>query len=94
MPLSEHTCVFPAGPLRPCECGKTYFQGRADAAFEGACAALAEAYPLPAVQFLAGFADGLTHAIDRRYFDLVLETGENAVVYRDGETGMWFSQRA
>jgi hypothetical protein len=32
--------------------------------------------------------------IDRCYFDLVLETGENAVVYRDGETGMWFSQRA
>ena len=32
--------------------------------------------------------------VDRRYFDLVLETGENAVVYRDGETGTWFSQRA
>lgn len=32
--------------------------------------------------------------IDRRYFELVLETGENAVVYRDGETGTWFSQRA
>ena len=24
--------------------------------------------------------------VDRRYFDLVLETGENTVVYRDGET--------
>ena len=24
--------------------------------------------------------------VDRRYFDLVLETGENAVVYRDGES--------
>jgi hypothetical protein len=32
--------------------------------------------------------------VDRRYFDLVLETGENAVVYRDGETQAWFSQRA
>ena len=32
--------------------------------------------------------------VDRRYFDLVLETGENAVVYRDGETGTWFTQRA
>ena len=32
--------------------------------------------------------------VDRRYFDLVLETGENAVVYRDGESGIWFTQRA
>ena len=32
--------------------------------------------------------------VDRRYFELVLETGENAVVYRDGETGTWFTQRA
>ena len=32
--------------------------------------------------------------VDRRYFDVVLETGENAVVYRDGETGTWFTQRA
>ena len=32
--------------------------------------------------------------IDRRYFDVVLETGENAVVYRDGETVAWFTQRA
>ena len=32
--------------------------------------------------------------VDRRYFDLVLETGENAVVYHDGETGTWFTQRA
>ena len=32
--------------------------------------------------------------VDRRYFDVVLETGENAVVYRDGETGAWFTQRA
>ena len=32
--------------------------------------------------------------IDRRYFDLVLETGENAVVYLDGESGAWFTQRA
>ena len=32
--------------------------------------------------------------VDRRYFELVLETGENVVVYRDGESGTWFSQRA
>ena len=32
--------------------------------------------------------------VDRRYFDVVLETGENAVVYRDGEIGSWFTQRA
>jgi hypothetical protein len=32
--------------------------------------------------------------VDRRYFDLVLETGENVVVYRDGENGNWFTQRA
>ncbi len=32
--------------------------------------------------------------VDRRYFDVVLETGENAVVYRDHETGAWFTQRA
>jgi hypothetical protein len=31
--------------------------------------------------------------IDRRYFDLVLESGENACVYRDEELGSWFSQR-
>ena len=32
--------------------------------------------------------------VDRRYFDLVLETGENAVVYHDGESHTWFTQRA
>ena len=32
--------------------------------------------------------------VDRRYFYLVLETGENAVVYRDAEAGTWFTQRA
>ena len=31
--------------------------------------------------------------VDRRYFDLVLESGENACVYRDAELGSWFSQR-
>jgi hypothetical protein len=31
--------------------------------------------------------------LDRRYFDVVLESGENACVYRDGEAGSWFSQR-
>ena len=32
--------------------------------------------------------------VDRRYFELVLESGENAVVFRDGERGGWFTQRA
>jgi hypothetical protein len=32
--------------------------------------------------------------VDRRYFDVVLETGENAVVFRDEDRGAWFSQRA
>ena len=32
--------------------------------------------------------------VSRRYFDLVLESGENAVVYRDGASGGWFTQRA
>jgi len=32
--------------------------------------------------------------IARRYFDVVLETGENAVVYRDHDAGSWFMQRA
>jgi hypothetical protein len=32
--------------------------------------------------------------VARRYFDVVLESGENAVVYRDDESGSWFTQRA
>jgi hypothetical protein len=32
--------------------------------------------------------------LDRRYFDLVLESGGNACVFRDEEQGRWFSQRA
>ena len=32
--------------------------------------------------------------VARRYFDVVLETGENAVDYRDDESGSWFTQRA
>jgi hypothetical protein len=31
--------------------------------------------------------------ISRRYFDVVLESGENAVVFRDEERECWFSQR-
>jgi hypothetical protein len=31
--------------------------------------------------------------VSRRYFDVVLETGENAVVFRDEEVGRWFTQR-
>jgi hypothetical protein len=31
--------------------------------------------------------------LQRRYFDVVLEGGENAVVFRDEEAGGWFSQR-
>ena len=35
--------------------------------------------------------------VARRYFDLVLETGENVVVFHDSvadERGSWFAQRA
>ena len=32
--------------------------------------------------------------VDRRYFDVVLASGENAVVFHDGEAQSWFSQRA
>jgi hypothetical protein len=31
--------------------------------------------------------------VSRRYFEVVLETGENVVVFRDEEEGCWFSQR-
>ena len=31
--------------------------------------------------------------VDRRYFEVVLETGENTVVFRDQEQGCWFGQR-
>ena len=32
--------------------------------------------------------------VTRRYFDVVLDSGQNAVVFRDEEKGQWFSQRA
>ena len=32
--------------------------------------------------------------VDRRYFDVVLASGENVVVFRDEEARSWFSQRA
>ena len=32
--------------------------------------------------------------VDRRYFDLVLESGQNACVFRDEAAGCWFSQPA
>ncbi len=32
--------------------------------------------------------------ISRRYFDLVLETGEHEIAFRDEEAGTWFLQRA
>ena len=32
--------------------------------------------------------------ISRRYFDVVLESGQNAVVFRDEDAGCWFSQKA
>jgi hypothetical protein len=32
--------------------------------------------------------------VTRRYFDVVLETGEQTVVFRDEERASWFSQRA
>ncbi|TMJ93922.1 MAG: DNA polymerase Y family protein [Actinobacteria bacterium] len=31
--------------------------------------------------------------VARRYFDVVLQSGENAVVFRDEEKGCWFTQR-
>ena len=31
--------------------------------------------------------------VSRRYFEVVLESGENVVVFRDQERGGWFSQR-
>ncbi len=32
--------------------------------------------------------------IRRRYYELLLETGENAVVFHDEERGEWFTQKA
>jgi len=32
--------------------------------------------------------------VSRRYFDVVLESGQNAVVFRDEERSCWFSQKA
>jgi len=32
--------------------------------------------------------------IDRRYFEVVLESGRNVCVYRDREVRCWFTQRA
>jgi hypothetical protein len=32
--------------------------------------------------------------VRRRYFDVVLESGQNAVVFHDEERGGWFTQRA
>ena len=31
--------------------------------------------------------------VSRRYFEVVLQTGENAVVFRDEERSCWFTQR-
>jgi hypothetical protein len=31
--------------------------------------------------------------LDRHYFEVVLESGQNTVVFRDEERGGWFSQR-
>jgi hypothetical protein len=31
--------------------------------------------------------------VTRRYFEVVLETGENTVVFNDGAGGRWFTQR-
>jgi hypothetical protein len=31
--------------------------------------------------------------VSRRYFDVVLESGRNVVVFRDEEVSRWFSQR-
>jgi hypothetical protein len=32
--------------------------------------------------------------VRRRYYDLVLESGQNVVAYHDEERGGWFTQRA
>ena len=32
--------------------------------------------------------------VSRRYFEVVLESGQNTVVFRDEERGCWFTQRA
>ena len=32
--------------------------------------------------------------VNRRYFEVVLESGRNVCVYRDGEAGCWFTQNA
>jgi hypothetical protein len=32
--------------------------------------------------------------VDRRYFEVVLESGRNVCVYRDGDAGGWFVQNA
>jgi hypothetical protein len=32
--------------------------------------------------------------VNRRYFEVVLESGENACVYRDVDAACWFTQRA
>ena len=32
--------------------------------------------------------------VARRYFDVVLESGQNTIVFRDGERSSWFTQRA
>jgi hypothetical protein len=32
--------------------------------------------------------------VERRYFEVVLETGRNVVVFRDEMSGGWFRQRA
>jgi hypothetical protein len=32
--------------------------------------------------------------VDRRYFEVVLESGQNLCVYRDREEGRWFAQNA
>jgi hypothetical protein len=31
--------------------------------------------------------------VSRRYFEVVLDSGRNTVVFRDEEQGSWFSQR-
>lgn len=31
--------------------------------------------------------------VSRRYFEVVLQSGENAVVFRDEDRGCWFTQR-
>ena len=39
-------------------------------------------------------AGGPDEPVDRRYFEVVLESGQNMCVYRDRDRRCWFTQKA